>query len=488
MTNKEWLKIILVVGLSAAGYFYSTLSNEAWIWMWFASLPLCLYALESSFIKTFVVGFIAYFLGGAVSLVIYYHTPIPQFMSFIGNLLDAFSYTLILLIFRFMALRFKHWLGSFVFASGFVAYDFLSSMYFGGITYSNIAYTQLLNLPILQLASLTGIWGITFLLTLIPASFALAWHYRHDVKLAASTLVLPILLFISAGLFGMYQLNLPNNNAGVKVGLAALHITGEDRAILNSPVSKFSLKRANNIIQRYVTSIEELAKLGAEVILLPEEVLSITEKDDYKVLPAFTEVAIKNKITLIAGLGTSLDKKNYNSAYIFSPAEKLDLRYDKWHLVPVLESRFTPGNKLITMQVENKGLWGIAICRDMDYQKPALAYSKLGVNILFVPAWDFHVDDWIHARYALMRGVEGNFAMARTAQNGILTLTDSNGRIVALKNVDKTSGDQALLFGTLKLGSGHSIYSEYGDWFALLCMAGFLGLLIILPFLTRKDK
>jgi apolipoprotein N-acyltransferase len=38
------------------------------------------------------------------------------------------------------------------------------------------------------------------------------------------------------------------------------------------------------------------------------------------------------------------------------------------------------------------GTWGVEICKDMDFVHPALNYSQQGINIMFVPALNFHDD------------------------------------------------------------------------------------------------
>ena len=88
---------------------------------------------------------------------------------------------------------------------------------------------------------------------------------------------------------------------------------------------------------------------------------------------------------------------------------------------------------------------------------------------MFVPALDFHDDGWTHGRLAIMRGVEGNYAVVRAGQWGLLTLSDSNGRIIAMKTTDE-SPNETLLVGEIKLGQGKSIYSQLGDWMGWSCL------------------
>jgi apolipoprotein N-acyltransferase len=95
-----------------------------------------------------------------------------------------------------------------------------------------------------------------------------------------------------------------------------------------------------------------------------------------------------------------------------------------------------------------------------------------------VPAWDFGIDGWLHSRMAIMRGVEGGFAIARAARSGRLTLSDDRGRVVAEASSEHHDAD---LVGDLPLRHTHTLYARWGDWFAWLDLAG-LALLLVLAF------
>src|SRR5260221_243302 len=85
-------------------------------------------------------------------------------------------------------------------------------------------------------------------------------------------------------------------------------------------------------------------------------------------------------------------------------------------------------------------------------------------TLIAVPAWDFGRDRWWHARLAILRGVEDGFALARAAKDGLLTLSDAQGRVVAMKRSD--AGGMVTLVGNLARGPGDTLYLRIGDVFA----------------------
>jgi apolipoprotein N-acyltransferase len=104
----------------------------------------------------------------------------------------------------------------------------------------------------------------------------------------------------------------------------------------------------------------------------------------------------------------------------------------------------------------------------MDFPALGRLYGEAGVGLLLVAAWDFGRDGRLHARMAVVRGVESGFALVRTAQRGLLTVSDDRGRVVA--EMPSGEGPEALLTARVAPGSGRTPYARWGDWFGWLCL------------------
>lgn len=158
---------------------------------------------------------------------------------------------------------------------------------------------------------------------------------------------------------------------------------------------------------------------------------------------------------------------------MYSADGKLEANYDKHHLIPSVEPE-KPGDKRVILE-EPSGNWGLQICKDMDFPKLSRDYAVDGANLLLVPAWDFNLDRWLHARMAVLRAVENGFALARSARNGLLTLSDNRGRILAEAI---TAPDRFVsISGNVSVVREETFYARAGDWFAWLCVAVFVSLL-----------
>lgn len=444
--------LLFASGLSAVLFYFSTGFYDNWLLTWLAALPVCFYALQSRAEGAALAAFTAYVLGAMNQFG--YLPP----LLFIGTtVLSAAAFSTSILLLRSLTLANRQIFAPFAFAASWTSFEFVRSLISSFGTFDSLAYTQVYNLPVIQLASLTGIWGITFLLMLIPASLAVIWHCRRNRSIYRLALLLSGSLLTASLLFGFYRLQLPADGPVIKIGLAAIPATREELRSQNA-------ETVTNVLHRYSNSTDALAAAGAQAVLLPEKIAFLPSDARETGLSMLGQTAARNKISLIAGL--SLQEENlYNAALVFAPDGSLLHTYHKQHLLPAYESRYTPGKDLIFPDLFTINRAGIAICKDMDFVLPAREYSRQGAGILFVPALDFYDDGWLHARIAVMRGVEGNVAVARAAQWGLLTVSDSRGRLLGV-----TSASEASLLSEVSLGSGRSLYSRTGDWMAWLCL------------------
>ena len=112
------------------------------------------------------------------------------------------------------------------------------------------------------------------------------------------------------------------------------------------------------------------------------------------------------------------------------------------------------------------GQRSVAICKDMDFPATIRSDAESNIHIMAVPAGDFQRDGWIHARMAVLRGVENGFAVVRAANDGLLTISDAQGRVLARKPYQPNG--VYWLVADVPLGPGPTLYTRIGDVFAWL--------------------
>ena len=119
----------------------------------------------------------------------------------------------------------------------------------------------------------------------------------------------------------------------------------------------------------------------------------------------------------------------------------------------------------------------------MDFAQDLRLYGRRDVGLMLVPAWDFDRDAYLHGRMAIVRGVENGFAVARSASQGLMTLSDAHGRIVAERRTTHAPG---MLVGDLPTGRGGTVYSRIGDVFGQVAVATWLVVLALLAWRWRR--
>jgi apolipoprotein N-acyltransferase len=431
-----------------------------WPLIWLAPLPIFWLVLRVEIKLAALAAFIAWFLG-CFTLWPYFHDIIqmPLAISLLVFALQAGLFTLTALLFRALVRRGERWLALFGAPSLWVAGEYANSLTSPHGTNGALAYTQLDFLPALQLAALTGPWGISFILILTSAALALGLSQPPDwraLRAAGGGLAVVAVALV----FGAIRLATPQGGDMVKVGLLAADQDG--RASLADEGGP-----ALALLAEYAQRAAALAERGAQVLVLPEKIAVIVEPDEAHTDRPLQELADQTGMQIVAGVLRVEDGKKYNEARLYSPQVPV-ITYDKQHMLPPFESALTPGNAL-TMLAKAGGFWGVAICKDMDFTDPARRYGAAGVGLMLVPAWDFVADAWQHGHIAIMRGVESGYAVVRSAKQGFLTVSDDRGRVLA--EGQSWSGPFGALMATVPSGHDGTLYLRFGDWFAWASVA-----------------
>ena len=448
----------LLVSLSTAILVWFGNGLDPW-WplLWFAPLPVLWFALRSSWLSTALVAGFSWLIG-SLNIWGYFHilgTPFFVWLAIFG--MESLIFVLSALLFRALVLRGGFWSAMLAFPAAWVACEYVVNLISVHGTAGNLAYTQLKFLAFLQLASITGPWGMTFLLLLFSAALAIGLHLRAIApKQALQVVAAALSVIVAVLIFGEIRLALPRPQKEVEVGLIAA-----DAGIASEGAA------TGRLLDLYAAKAEQLAASGAQVIVLPEKIGVVLDSQNGAADAIFQSLANRTGATIVVGEVNVVSRAQYNQARIYIPNGPV-LTYDKHHLLPPFESYLAAG-KSLTVLPKTSGTWAVAICKDMDFTALSRKYGHDGVGLMLVPAWDFNVDRAWHGHMAVMRGVEDGFSITRAAKNGYLTVSDDRGRILA--EVRSDSAPFATLMATIPVAHDATIYLAMGDWFAWLAIA-----------------
>lgn len=460
--------IVGAVLLTAGLYFVSSGLHRVWWPVWVAPLPVLLLAPRLRVWQLFAVALVARGLAVAFDFWHYLREVVlfPVWLALAMVLIPAALLALAVIFYRELLRKGKPWLAVLAFPVVMVAGEYLFSLWQG--TYLSTGYTQLRDLPILQLAAIAGLWGISFTVNLLPAGLAalVAVSAKRRVRMGVALAVFYACV-LSYGLARLHDT--PRAANSVLVGMVETH-AGQN-------MMPHDASTTMALFEEYAAQVRSLAARGAQFVVLPEMSAVVPDAASAKVDEMFEKTARDAHVQVLLGVLHVTDHGAFNEGRLYSATGGIETVYRKHDLVPTWESRSTPGNEISVLS-QPEGKIGVEICRDMDFPDWSRRYAKQEVGLVLAPAWDqgMDVDATWHGHLSLMRSVEDGFTMVRDAKVGLLTASDDRGRILA---EEPTRSDGALVTMLVEVPVRHdaTLYEHWGDWFAWANLAALAGLI-----------
>ena len=452
----------IAAALAAGLPLYWVLGPQPLGWLaWWAPLPVLWLALRSSRRDAAWMTFLAAMLGLS-SNVAYFRLlmPLPAVLAVI--LLKALLWLLVVLATRRLVLRYRSGWTVLAYPVLWVAIDTLMAALLPDGNWGSLAYSQADNVAILQLAALAGVPGLLFLLCLLPSALALLLAGGRAYAPAAGATAL---LLVVAWAGGAWRVQGAPESGAPPAGLVAI----DDFIGPATPPA-----RAQAIWDQYARHVVQLAGQGARLVLLPEKIAVLTPAQADAVGQRFQALARSAGVWITVGIGVHDATGRRNLAWLFSPDGAAPVSYQKHHLAPP-ERDFLAASAYAVQPVAGQAM-GLAICKDMHFAPLGQAYGAAGAQTMLVPAWDFQFDAWMGARMTVVRGVENGYGVLRAAREGVLTVSDAYGRVLAERASSSMPG--STLLAPLP---AHPSVSTWAGWlgplFGWLCVA--LGVILL---------
>jgi apolipoprotein N-acyltransferase len=458
---------LAATALTALAWWFGSGVHPLWWLIWLAPVPVLWLAPRVRARWAALAAFVAYTLGGFnVWAYMHHYIGLPMPVIVYAISLAGVLFTLCTVLYRQLLLRGHPIAAALAVPAVWVTLEYINNVLSPHGTFFNIGYTQMNMLPVIQVAAITGIWGIGFLVLLFPAALAVEMTSQTSSRSRITIALITVALVAASLTYGYWRLQVPAAST-LRVGLAWLE---------NQDVPISDSADGHALQARYADAIHHMAAKGVQAVVIPEASFMTGDAT----IPAFAEISQQDHLILDTGVDFRTDQRpERNMVMVFQPGATMPIVYSKHHLIPGLEDKFTPGQDFQLLKGSPR--IGLAICKDMDFHDIGHAYAERGAQLLLVPAGDFVVDGWLHSRMAIMRGVENGFAVARVARFGRLTLSDDRGRVVAEASSEQHGTE---LIGDVPLRETHTLYSRWGDWFAWLNVLGVV-VLVALAYARR---
>jgi apolipoprotein N-acyltransferase len=473
-TTRRSMSVACVL-VSAGAYALSGTALDLWPLAWVAPLPILWLALRVTGREATAAAFIAYALGrvGSVPAEL---AVVPAGVVVGTTVAAATAFAAMIWAARAVAQHLDLRLYALAFPLFWTSWERLVVLPIGSA--SELGFSQADVLPLVQLVSLTGVVGVSFIVTFAAALTATVLALRERRQAWRGVAIGGIGVVLGVMVFGALRLAWATEGEPVRVGVAAS----------DELIERFRTEHVEEALEAtdaYLRRTKELARRGAQVVVLPEKFVGVRPDYSAAVDERFARAAAEDGVWLVAGVNRMGPPAPRNAAAVFAPDGRKVLEYDKVHLVPGYEDEYISGDAL-GMLPTAPGRWAVAVCRDLVVPELGRRLSRAGARLVLAPAWDFTADGPLESRVARVRAVEGGFSLVRPAKQGVVTVSDAYGR--ARLAVPTSGTSEVLAVVPIAPGPGTTLYARAGDWFGLACVSGAALLLTALAVSMARSR
>ncbi len=467
MTTKSLKKYQSYIYL-IIGFVFLFFSNGRW------ALPLATFIAPIFLIRFLrfhkpLKGFVFLIFAGFISNIFIWkgQMPAPGFVYYIMCFMMSLFTALVFLIDRIYSQRLKGIVSTLVLPSAFVLMDYISVSANPGGTFGAFATTQS-SLPLLQLLSVTGIWGITFIILWTASIINWLWDKSFKWEQIKTGLLIYSITFLTIIIFGQVRLSLDNDCKTVRI--ASINISKDALKNRHNANIDSIAEKAND---DFLTNCKIASSSGAKVVFGIETVISLQKNKENAFIEKAKIIAQKDSIYL--GLPMEVIPKDYpevrpeNKIIWISPEGQVLFTYHK--------SKPTPGegdygDGVIKYFDSPYGRISTAICFDMDFLSLINQTSNMNIDIMLVPGNDWKDISPYHTYAASFRAIEQGFNLVRSVSQGFSASFNYKGQ--TLSSQDFFNTDDVILYSDVPTKGQKTIYSILGDYFAWLCIIFFV--------------
>lgn len=428
-----------------------------------------------------------FFLGLAVQVTVFFQVII------------AVSYTLYILI-PCVADRLLYrrvgspLLSTLVYPTALIAVQFLLSYSEALGTVLNWTVSLFSMKPLIQLVSLTGVWGPSFLVGWFAAIFNALWEAGFEFKKVRAPVIVFTTTLALVLLWGSARMVFDAPAPGtVKVGSVIVGLPEENifYTYLEQPedaqlAQKENYRQMTFAVQdQLFAASERLIPSGIKILAWPSGNAVVFAEDAPRLIARMQAFARQHQVYFFPSLLVlgSYDGPDRNQVIAILPDGTIAYTHFKGRNP---NAGYFQGNAIETIDTPY-GRIASPICYEMEFHRFIRQAGEKGVDILIVPGDEPSRDNTVvHTEVSMFRGLENGFSILRTTLEGLTLGMDYQGRVLSQLNYYNTLENRTLIT-ELPVKGTRTLYARWGDWFAYGCMV-LLAAMVILAIANKRRE
>lgn len=452
--------------------------------------------------------------------VIPFPLPVMVVVLSVSSLITMVPY----LLDKWMAGNYSSILSTLIFPTSFILLDYWVASQSEAGTWGNIAYTQYSFSSLFQLASLTGIWGIGFLIYWFGSMANYAFERIDGRNVLQKGILSYAVIWLAAVGYGALRLHVAGGSEAPRLEVAAItieNISLMERMYLAETGKKIhispsasqadpQLRKAQAVIAKFVEnpaaprftvvheeahrlldrllelSLEAVAE-GAKVIAWSEGVLMTGKPQEKAFIDKGRAFARNHGVYLYFPIASILPGDIQagqpfmeNKILVIGPEGNILDTYFKNRPVPGEPS--VPGDGLLPLISTNLGRFSHAICYDADFPGLMDQLHEQEAQLLVLPSGDWQAISPYHSYMAVARSIENGTALLRPVSKGTSIATDPWGRVLA--EDDYFGDDRHYLTAAIPMAEVKPLYTQWGNWLIYVCG----GLLLLSVAIKKRGR
>jgi apolipoprotein N-acyltransferase len=475
-----WGWLVLAVALQL-------IANGRWIIpqaTWLAPIGWLVFLERSRTLRALALAFVLFVL---IQFVVWRPIiPAPGVLYYLIAGIYAIVYFLPFALHRTLAGKFAGFEATLVFPSAWVGIELVFHRWITPYgSWFSLAYTQTDFLPLLQLAAITGVAGISFMITWFAAVVAWSLDPERSGDQRRRAAAIYGLVFLCVLVFGQLRLGGQATDAE-SVRVAGIVPTPELMTELETALAP--VRRGEEVTLSELATIASIAerlnddlfvrtareaRAGARLVAWSETAGRVMQSDEPALLERATQLAAAERIDIILAYGVWIPDGRppfENKVVAVSAAGGFAWEYQKANPIVGAESAFTgAGDGMVRRLDTPYGAVGAVICHDLDFAPLLRQASRKEIGLIVGPAADWPAITPLHANMAILRSIESGFSLLRPTSSGRSVATDTRGRTLAAIDY----ADDAMV-AHVRAAPVRTLYGAIGDLFAWLCLGTFV--------------